>query len=667
MDLAASIWGKSVGVGVGISWVDDVCRHIACRRCEGVLGEPARSLIDAASMPSAPLFKRVLAASATYSEIPDTACNPTYACFLSYQSATMGGGGAAGQRRVGNKSEVGVAGLYKLVRDAGLLSSVVDMKRVLSIFCACTATTPRLVARAWKESSAVVAAAAATAGQPSGLGIGSSGEAGPQRPLRGMRWEQFSAALVWLAAFGTLRTSHGRLSNRVEHLVKHLVPRAVSVCSSRGPDDGLIDVLLSPTCMSALVTASEQLHMIYDRITLVDGGPLSVHQFLEFTRAWSVFPNMLSSHQVMQVFAQAALVPIGGGRRAPTAAGGLQFPEFVEAIGRLALHVGGLPQETMDEHSPADKILHLLTTALGLNLDGESGSIGVAMEATLESVYHDTHSTAGGMVLPGELGAEQDQRRSRDGDDAANRLVREKLREMHDTLRAVSVSVDVLSRPRSDRPISEVQARRESEKWHGLQSRNAAAAAAAAAAMRQRSAQPPAAASAGGSSDATTTAAARRTGSTHGRPRSTFAGPARGAAPVDWGARGQGKGRVMVPGSGKLAPHSHSFVDARPRTANHVAASSASAGGAAAAAQGTSLDSHGPTHYGREVVGGGGAVARRAGALAARQQARMLVAGHDPLCLIFEVLYAPNCPYLEVRTTRGVIATTWLLGLQRLP
>ena len=69
--------------------------------------------------------------------------------------------------------------------------------------------------------------------------------------------------------------------------------------------------------------ASEQLHMIYDRITLVDGGPLSVHQFLEFTRAWSVFPNMLSSHQVMQVFAQAALVPIGGGRRAPTAAAGL--------------------------------------------------------------------------------------------------------------------------------------------------------------------------------------------------------------------------------------------------------------------------------------------------------------------------------------------------------
>eukprot|EP01047_Picozoa_sp_COSAG01_P023561 COSAG01_NODE_1429_length_10330_cov_4.369759_3_plen_656_part_00 len=655
MDLAAS--GKSVGVGFGVAWVDDVCRHIACRRCEGVLGEPARSLIDAASMPSAPLFKRVLAASATYSEIPDTACNPTYACFLSYQSATMGGGGAAGQRRVGNKSEVGVAGLYKLVRDAGLLSSVVDMKRVLSIFCACTATTPRLVARAWKESSA---AAAATAGQPSVPGSGSSGEAGPQRPLRGMRWEQFSAALVWLAAYAVPVSPHGRLSNRVEHLVKHLVPRAVSVCSSRGPDDGLIDVLLSPTCMSALVTASEQLHMIYDRITLVDGGPLSVHQFLEFTRAWSVFPNMLSSHQVMQVFAQAALVPIGGGRRAPTAAAGLQFPEFVEAIGRLALHVGGLPQETMDEHSPADKILHLLTTALGLNLAGESGSIGVAMEATLESVYHDSHSTARGTVLPGELGAEQDQRRSRDGDDAANRLVREKLREMHDTLRAVSVSVDVLSRPRSDRPISEVQARRESEKWHGLQSRNAAAAAAAAA-MRQRSAQPQAAASAGGG-DATTTAAAtqpvRRTGSTQDRPRSTFAGPARGAAPVDWGARGQGKGRVMVPGSGKLAPHSHSFVDARPRTATHVAARSASAGGAAAAA------ARG-THHGREVVGGG-AVARRTSALA-RQQARMLVAGHDPLCLIFEVLYAPDCPYLEVRTTRGIIATTWLLGLQRLP
>ena len=247
--------------------------------------------------------------------------------------------------------KMGVSGLYKLIRDCGLLDNAIDMARALDIYANCSGTTPAMT-----------------------LAARASGQ------LLGMNEPQFWAALVYLAAYRH-KGSVDRLPRQLDNLMQHSVLPKAAV---PGPSDPALNVLLQPAVVETLSRYSSGLRQLYDHFAAVESGAtaaagrsgaaddpssLSLTEFNDFARQCNLFPEVLSSEECAIVFHDSASL-------SPE----LSFPQFIEAMGRTAL----MQEEVIA--TPAEDRVESLFRVMGLDSEdgGVSSLYAVAAEKSRE-------------------------------------------------------------------------------------------------------------------------------------------------------------------------------------------------------------------------------------------------------------------------------------------
>jgi hypothetical protein len=509
---------------------------------------------------------------------------------------------------------MGVAGLYKLVRECGLLDNVVTMARVQQIYTAATGVTPAEIKAAKSTGQAL-----------------------------GMNEPQFRAALVYLAGYVYIQSSDP-LARKTQLLLVNSILRK----GGRGAPDPTLDVILEADAVDTLSRYSTELRRLYAHFaalyegqnlvakvaTKLDAGraagqsqlmrhpwevedesddsSLSLTEFNEFARQCGLFPDILSSADCKSVFTSALA----------RGSDELTFPQFVEAIGRAAL----LRDEVI--RTPSSLRIAELFHMMQLDSGERAGEA-------------DGDSEFGG---------------GDDDDDQIDRTVPVDHEELRSHLYNVTQEMFAVADDNKSDAV-----RSESEKWNDLQDRNvvairsrpvrgaaAAAAAAAGGTAAFMGGKPPAAAAAASSSSQPNKLQGQSLPAAEPGVSKHISGP-KMVAPakkqssqqkLDWSERGE-QGKVMIEGTGKVSVQ-------RPVSAPGArqAWTEESTGGARASTTHASAGAAQTGYRPAAMVMAGGAAAALGTRSAAMSRGRLGAA--EPLCLIHEMIYSPECPYPEV-------------------